>query len=76
MTNSLKATDLPGRPWFKSSYSGGEQGQCIEVKDARHTPYTCIAIRDSKTPDGPALLISPAAFANFVGDVAADRFDI
>jgi hypothetical protein len=49
--------------WFKSSYSGSEGGQCLEVAP---TPTT-IHIRDSKNPEdsGPALHVTPAAWAAF-----------
>jgi hypothetical protein len=48
--------------WFKSSYSGSEGGACLEVAV---TPQT-IHIRDSKTPDGPTLKVSPTTWAAFV----------
>jgi hypothetical protein len=47
--------------WRKSSYSGDTGGECVEVADL--TPH--VAVRDSKNPDGPALSITPAAFAAF-----------
>ncbi|MGW6564499.1 DUF397 domain-containing protein [Streptomyces sp. NPDC054975] len=49
--------------WVKSSYSGGEGGECVEV--AAHP--TTIHVRDSKNVDGPQLAVSPAAWASFVG---------
>lgn len=49
--------------WRKSSYSGDQGGQCIEVAE---TLDTTIAVRDSKNPTGPILTIAPAAFATFV----------
>ena len=48
--------------WFKSSYSGGEGGDCLEVAPCPHT----IHIRDSKNPTGPVLTLSPAAWAGFL----------
>ncbi|WP_330338430.1 DUF397 domain-containing protein [Streptomyces sp. NBC_00557] len=48
--------------WFKSSYSDGEGGDCLEV--AAHP--TAIHIRDSKTPTAPHLTVSPAAWSAFV----------
>ncbi|AZP17401.1 DUF397 domain-containing protein [Streptomyces aquilus] len=48
--------------WRKSSYSGDQGGNCVEVSD---TP-ALIAIRDSKNPAGPILTIDPAAFRHFV----------
>ncbi|MFF4571977.1 DUF397 domain-containing protein [Streptomyces sp. NPDC001410] len=49
--------------WFKSSYSGSEGGQCLEVAVSSHT----IHIRDSKqTPsDAPTLQVAPATWAAF-----------
>ncbi|MFF9042837.1 DUF397 domain-containing protein [Streptomyces parvulus] len=50
--------------WRKSSYSGDQGGNCVEVA-ALPTPHT-IAVRDSKAPSGPALTLAPDAFATFV----------
>ncbi|MER6983649.1 DUF397 domain-containing protein [Streptomyces carpinensis] len=49
--------------WFKSTYSGSEGGQCLEVAVSAQAVH----IRDSKnTPeDGPTLLVGPAAWAAF-----------
>ncbi|MFJ1805320.1 MULTISPECIES: DUF397 domain-containing protein [unclassified Streptomyces] len=49
--------------WRKSSYSGDQGGQCVEIAD---TPTATIAIRDSKTPAGPILTVEPAAFSTFL----------
>ncbi|ANB06170.1 toxin [Streptomyces ambofaciens] len=51
--------------WRKSSYSGDQGGNCLEVAALPH-PAT-VAVRDSKTPAGPVLTLSPATFAAFVG---------
>ncbi|MCI3278843.1 DUF397 domain-containing protein [Streptomyces cylindrosporus] len=48
--------------WFKSSYSDGEGGECLEVAV---TPTT-IHLRDSKQPTGPALGVSPLAWSAFL----------
>ncbi|MGW1275529.1 DUF397 domain-containing protein [Streptomyces tsukubensis] len=52
--------------WRKSSRSGGEQGQCVEVADLTGSLYGGIAVRDSKNPDGPALLFASSVFAAFI----------
>ncbi|KIZ13978.1 DUF397 domain-containing protein [Streptomyces natalensis] len=52
--------------WRKSSYSGSEGGDCIEVAAS---PHATVHVRDSKTPGGPALNVSAAAWAAFVADV-------
>jgi hypothetical protein len=44
--------------WRKSSYSG-QSGQCVEVAG---TLPDAVAVRDSKDPDGPALVLAPAAW--------------
>lgn len=73
--SSIAAPDLRGATWRKSSYSGDAQSQCVEVAD---TTASCggIGVRDSKDPEGPALLFSPLAFADFLADVVAGRFDV
>ncbi|MDT7846328.1 DUF397 domain-containing protein [Streptomyces justiciae] len=48
--------------WFKSSYSGSEGGNCVEVA----TEPGVVHIRDSKTPTTPHLKVTPAAWAAFV----------
>jgi hypothetical protein len=59
---------IRNRTWFKSSYSSGEGGECLEV--AVHP--TAIHIRDSKTPTSPHLTVSPAAWSAFVS-LGTDR---
>ncbi len=54
--------DLSRAQWHKSSYSG-QSGNCVEV--ARNLPAR-VAIRDSKTPGGPGLLVSRAAWQAFL----------
>ena len=53
---------LDGAVWHKSSYSG-TQGNCVEVTDNLDA---VVAVRDSKNPDGPILLISFADWRSFV----------
>ncbi|MFF2653914.1 DUF397 domain-containing protein [Streptomyces sp. NPDC058045] len=59
----VHASDLTDA-WFKSSYSSAAE-QCIEIADLRRSSLAAVAVRDSKDPDGPALLIEPAVFAGF-----------
>ncbi|MGW3357249.1 DUF397 domain-containing protein [Streptomyces bungoensis] len=49
--------------WLKSSYSNGSGGDCVEV--APHIPGL-VPVRDSKVPDGPAVILGAAAWAPFV----------
>ncbi|MFE2857067.1 DUF397 domain-containing protein [Streptomyces lavendulae] len=48
--------------WFKSSYSGSEGGQCVEV--ATCTCTDSVHVRDSKVADGPTLTLAPAAWGD------------
>ncbi|SCF84547.1 DUF397 domain-containing protein [Streptomyces sp. Ncost-T10-10d] len=59
----LDSSALTG--WFKSSYSGGGQGECLEVTAG----YDTVPIRDSKTPSGPALVFSADGWSSFVSAV-------
>ncbi|MER6622389.1 DUF397 domain-containing protein [Streptomyces sp. NPDC000931] len=54
--------------WFKSTYSSGEGGQCVEVATCSHTVH----VRDSKDTNRPGLAVGSEAWAAFVG-FAADR---
>jgi hypothetical protein len=58
-----RSVDLSRAVWRKSSYSNGQGGDCVEV--ARNLPGV-IAVRDSKNPDGPALIVSRDEWAGFV----------
>ncbi|GAA2196994.1 DUF397 domain-containing protein [Streptomyces bangladeshensis] len=71
--------------WFKSSYSGSEGGNCLEVACSwRKSSYsgseggdcvevathpTAIHIRDSKAPTGPVLTLSPATWSGFLNGI-------
>ena len=59
--------DLTSVSWRKSTYSGANGGNCVEVGD----PPGTVAVRDSKDPDGPALLFTPAEWAAFTARVKA-----
>lgn len=64
--------DLTGAEWRKSSRSGGNGGQCVEV--ARNLPGA-VAVRDSKNPQGPALVFTPDEWRTFIEGVKAREFD-
>lgn len=57
--------------WRKSSYSG-TQSDCVEVAFGA----TCAAIRDSKDPEGGALVLSPTSFAALVVEAGTQRGDL
>jgi hypothetical protein len=51
--------------WTKSSYSAGN-GACVEVKSPT---VAALAVRDSKTPDGPVLAFPADAWNTFVASI-------
>ncbi|MEU9063515.1 DUF397 domain-containing protein [Streptomyces sp. NPDC048430] len=56
--------DLSTAAWRKASYSNGDGGECVEVADGFPG---LVPVRDSKAPDGPALVFTAAHWASFVG---------
>jgi uncharacterized protein DUF397 len=63
----------PRRAWRKSSYSGGDNGDCVEVADG--VPGV-VPVRDSKDPNGPALVFPAEAWTEFLGAVKAGHFPV
>jgi hypothetical protein len=57
--------------WRKSSYSGTDSGSCVEVLDNHPSG---VPVRDSKDPQGPALVFPTAAWATFISAVRQGDF--
>jgi hypothetical protein len=68
--NGIPATELPVT-WVKSSYSAG--GNCVEL--AELPGGAGIAVRNSRDPQGPALIYTRAEIDAFVRGAAAGEFD-
>ncbi|MFI6451245.1 DUF397 domain-containing protein [Streptosporangium amethystogenes] len=64
--------DLSAAIWRKSSRSSDNGGQCVEV--AANLPEV-VAIRDSKDPNGPKLLLTPTGWDTFVHRIKTGEFD-
>jgi Domain of unknown function (DUF397) len=60
--------------WVKSTYSGGEGGNCIEWAPDHVAVAGTVPVRDSKDPEGPALAFGVDAFASFVQAVKVNEF--
>jgi hypothetical protein len=55
--------DLSNATWRKSSYSGGNGGNCVEVAVLSDNS---LAVRDSKDPGGPKLMFTHAQWQAFI----------
>lgn len=64
--------DLTGATWFKSSFSGNNGGECVEVA---FLPAG-VGVRDSKEQGrGPVLLFAPDEWAAFLDGTRIREFD-
>jgi Domain of unknown function (DUF397) len=68
--NGWPAAQLSGAVWRKSSISG-QMGNCVEVADLSTGE---VAVRNSRHPDGPALVFTRAEWVAFVGGVVQGEF--
>ncbi|MET9848719.1 DUF397 domain-containing protein [Streptomyces ossamyceticus] len=63
MMRKALAGDASELAWFKSSYSGGNNGEsCVEIAMAPRAVH----VRDSKNLAGPRLALARDAWAEFV----------
>jgi hypothetical protein len=84
---SIPDYNLDAATWHRSSYSGGQGGDCLEVARWRKSTHsggeggnclevaagspTIIPVRDSKNPRGPKLAFRPEAWSAFLEAVKA-----
>jgi hypothetical protein len=62
----VRAIDLSGVTWRKSSYSNPDGGECVEVSDS--VP-SLVPVRDSKDTTRSPLLFATGAWSAFVAGV-------
>ena len=62
----MRRIDLSNVTWRSSSYSNTNGGECVEIAD--HYP-ALVPVRDSKNPQGPALVFPTGAWESFVAGV-------
>jgi Domain of unknown function (DUF397) len=64
---------MTGRYEWKKPSLSGSTGNCVEV--ARNRPGI-VAVRDSRDPHGPKLIVTPAEWKAFTAAVCQGEFDI
>ncbi|WP_405615302.1 DUF397 domain-containing protein [Streptomyces sp. NBC_00076] len=69
MIHKAHTGDASELTWFKSTYSGGTNGEsCVELAT---TPNT-VHVRDSKHTEGPRLAFSPTTWSAFLPYASED----
>jgi Domain of unknown function (DUF397) len=69
--NGVPAGELPGARWRKSGRSSA-QGNCVELAQL---PVAGVAVRNSRDPEGPALVFTDAELDAFLAGVKDGDFD-
>ncbi|EFG07502.1 putative regulator [Streptomyces clavuligerus] len=69
--NGMAATELRGVVWQKSKHSNS-QGSCVEFA---RLPGGNVAMRNSRHPEGPALVYTPAEIEAMLLGVKDGEFD-
>jgi hypothetical protein len=71
ISNGVPAQDLGAVAWRKSKFSGA-QGNCVEVAGLASGQ---IAVRNSRDPQGPALVYTMDEIAAFLAGAKDGEFD-
>jgi Domain of unknown function (DUF397) len=69
--NGMPATELAGAGWRKSSASNS-QGACVELAKLGTGEF---AVRNSRNPEGPVLIYTPAEISALIEGVKMGEFD-
>ncbi|MCL2585446.1 MAG: DUF397 domain-containing protein [Streptosporangiales bacterium] len=56
---------MEGPGWRKSSYSGSNQGNCVELGQVS----SAVLVRDTADRDGVTMIIDPVAWRFFMGKI-------
>ena len=70
--NGMPATQIPGLAWIKSRRSG-PQGNCVEM--ATLPAGQGVAVRNSRFPDGPALIYTHIEIHALIRGIKDGDFD-
>jgi hypothetical protein len=63
----MNGPDLSRASWRKSSYSGSQAGECVEVAELDNI----VAVRDSKDPSGPTLALQATTWRSVLSHLKA-----
>lgn len=69
--NGVQASSIPGVEWIKSARSN-QSGNCVEMAQL---PDGGVAVRNSRYPEGPALVYTREEMAAFVEGAKDGDFD-
>ncbi|QLH19330.1 DUF397 domain-containing protein [Streptomyces sp. Rer75] len=69
--NGIPASSITGAKWIKSTCSNAA-GACVELTEL---PDGDVAVRNSRHPEGPALVYTRAELAAFVTGAKSGDFD-
>ncbi|MGA2826116.1 MAG: DUF397 domain-containing protein [Streptosporangiaceae bacterium] len=68
--NGMRASELRGITWVKSSWSGPTGGNCVEMTSVGGG---MVAVRNSRHPAGPALIFTATEWDAFIHGVTGDE---
>ncbi|MGW0316054.1 DUF397 domain-containing protein [Streptomyces flavidovirens] len=71
VSNGIPADSLVGVTWVKSRHSNAV-GNCVEVADVSSDQ---VAVRNSRDPQGPALVYTRAEIGAFIAGAKDGEFD-
>ncbi|MDX3227292.1 DUF397 domain-containing protein [Streptomyces sp. ME19-01-6] len=66
--------DLTAAEWVRSPYSDANGGECVEFSRAFTQTHGAVPVRDSKDPQGPALIFSAEGWSSFVSALIRGEF--
>lgn len=72
VNNGMSAAELGRVAWLKSSYSGSQSGNCVELAALAEGQ---VAMRNSRDPEGPALIYTRSEVSAFVRGAKNGEFD-
>ncbi|MFB7508440.1 DUF397 domain-containing protein [Streptomyces broussonetiae] len=70
-TNGTQASQITGVQWIKAAASDA-LNECVELARVNGNE---VAVRNSRFPDGPALVFTQAEFAAFLDGAGKGEFD-